>query len=371
VPPADVTICIPAWQAEGFIGRTLSCAAAQSHARIRVLVSIDYCEDRSESICRELALQDRRIDVVVQKERLGWSRNANCLLDRVDTEFYFLYFHDDIIEPEYTALLRQALLEAPEAKSAHCDLERFGNVNSIDPGCDYRGTDSQRLANLLVGPVRGAPLRSLTRSELLGQGLRFPEIGGDGFWRCIPFLLQLLAAGPALHVPQVLYRRWFRDGSLTTTWAPKTVDALLEGQRQSVRLCLDIIARTEASEAEKELVRFCLYVFMMTYTRRNELPLRDPQLIAPAAVSAAFADTRIPPSDGELGAEVRQWIHRAHAELLVLEAEHALLHGNHGAAKLRLAAAVGLDPRLCKKRVPGLLARMGVPSSAFALPSSG
>jgi len=174
MPKADVTICIPTWQAEPFIERTLACARAQTYDRIRILVSVDRCDDATEAICRNQAAQDSRIDVRVQEERLGWSRNAHFLLDQVDTEFCFLYFHDDIIEPTYTERLLAALVDSPDAKSAHCDLERFGTQRAIDPGCTYEGTAAERLVRLLVGPVKGALLRSMLRSELLAKPSDFP-----------------------------------------------------------------------------------------------------------------------------------------------------------------------------------------------------
>src|SRR5215213_6912230 len=236
----DVTICIPTWQAEPFIDRTLTCARAQTYANIRILVSIDRCEDGTEAKCWHHAKQDSRIEVLVQNQRLGFAENTNLLLDRVDTQFCFLYFHDDIIEPTYTECLLAALQDHPEAKSAHCDMGRFGLQQGIVGGTDYEGNATERLARLLVGPVTGTPLRSLFRSELIEKGLRFSIIGEEGFWRCRPFLMHLLAAGPARHVPEVLYRRWFRDGSMTTTWKP-TREAFLEGQSQSAKICLEII----------------------------------------------------------------------------------------------------------------------------------
>ena len=74
---ADVTICIPAWHAEPFIARTLACARAQTHKNLRILVSVDQSTDGTEAVCRSQAAEDSRIEVRVQKERLGWSRNAN------------------------------------------------------------------------------------------------------------------------------------------------------------------------------------------------------------------------------------------------------------------------------------------------------
>jgi hypothetical protein len=315
----DVTVCIPAWQAEAFIERTLSCARAQSYGNLRILVSIDHCEDATEAICRRQAERDPRIEVIAHRHRLGWSENCNAALDRVDTEFYCLYFHDDIIEPTYIERLRQALLAQPEASSAHCDMERFGTLQAIDPGNHYHGPDFRRLLNFMVGPVKGTPLRSLTRSNLLARGLRFPAIGEGGFWRCHPFLFQLLGAGPALHVPELLYRRWFRAGSMTTSWSVDSLTPLIEGQRASARLCLQIIDRLHASEEERQLLHYALRIFMMTWTRREELRLGGEQLIDPRELSLVFGQATAPPALASLDAELQAWLRQAQEELSSLE----------------------------------------------------
>lgn len=319
---ADVTICIPAWQAEPFIERTLTCARGQTHERLHILVSVDRCDDGTVELCRAQAQADPRLEVVAQAERLGWSRNANFLLDRVDTELFFLYFHDDIIEPTYVEKLRAMLQAHPEAKSVHCDLQGFGKRQAIDLGNDYRGSPADRLIHFMVGPIKGTPLRSLTRSEVLRQGLRFPLIAGDGFWRCHPFLLTLLAAGPALRYPEVLYKRWFRDGSMTASWAPQRSEDLLLGQRESARLCLEIIDRLEASGEQKALVRFCLYVFILGWTRQHEAGFAS--LIEPLAISPAFAYDGLPAGLHTLEPKVQGWVQEAYAGMQALTRQRTI-----------------------------------------------
>jgi len=319
MPRPDVTICIPAWQAEPFIERTLRCAREQTYANIRVLVSVDRCDDRTEAICRAQAALDERIEVIAQPERLGWSENANALLDRVDSEFFCLYFHDDIIEPTYIERLRDALLAHPDAKSAHCDLERFGDEQGVDPGHDYLGSDCRRLLDFMAGPIKGTPLRSLTRSELLAQGLRFPNIGDGGFWRCHPYLFQLLVAGPALRVPEILYRRWFRAGSMTSSWRVASPAPLIEGQQASARLCLQIIDRADASDAEKELLRFGLSIFMMLWTRREEIRLGGDHLIEPATIAPIFEDIRAPAALAMQAPDIQDWIRKTSEGVSKLE----------------------------------------------------
>lgn len=87
---SDVSICIPAWQSEGIVERALRCASGQTHAGLRILVSVDHSTDATAAVCNAYAHQDRRVEVHVQEERLGWAGNVNFLLDKVDTEFFFI-----------------------------------------------------------------------------------------------------------------------------------------------------------------------------------------------------------------------------------------------------------------------------------------
>lgn len=325
----DVTICIPAWQAESFIDRTLTCAREQTHKDIHILVSVDASSDSTLDVCRSHARHDDRIEVIEQRERLGWSRNANALLDRVETEFFFLYFHDDIIESTYTERLLVRLRAHPEALSVHCDLQRFGNQHAVDHGNDYVGTPAERLLAFMAGPVKGTPLRSLIRSRLLGEGLRFAEIGTDGFWRCHPFLFVLLGSGPALRHPEILYRRWFRDGSLTTNWSPRTTDELIEGQRASTRACGTVIDRLVPETDQRALLHYCLSLFIMHWTRQYELLMGHSELIAPHAISTMFPWPAPPPALAELSSEMQAWIRQLEAGVRAAEMTH---HERHGQA---------------------------------------
>jgi glycosyltransferase involved in cell wall biosynthesis len=341
---ADVTICIPTWQSEAFIARTLACARAQTHKNLRILVSVDQSTDGTEAICRHVAKEDPRLDIRVQKERLGWAQNTNFLLDQIDTEFCFLYFDDDVLEPAFTERLREILLGNPEVCSAHCDMETFGNRQVIMRGCDFDGTAAERIIKFLLLPLPLVPLRSLLRSEIITKGLRFPLIGEDSFWRPYPFLMNFIAAGTAKRVPEILYRRWERDGSITKGWSPKSHDPLIEGQQQNAKLCLDVIRRMDLTKAETELVTFCLYVSLMTLTRKYEERMKSDRLVAPEVIAESFGALRLPANAPPVEPGVFENVLRAYAMLLALEASHHWEHGKADPALLAYTAALSLYP---------------------------
>ena len=214
---ASVSICIPAYQAEGFIERTLRFAAGQTLRDVRILVSIDNSTDRTEEICRGFAASDGRVEIITGPDRLGWGGNVNRLLDAVTTEFFFIYFHDDIILPQYAEMLLAALRDDPGAASANCTVQTFGRSDHVEPAHAFRGSMPERLIQLWLPDFYGMPLRSMIRRDRLASDCRLPE-GVGGMKRETTFLAQLIAAGPTAAVQAPLYMRWSRDEGVLGSW---------------------------------------------------------------------------------------------------------------------------------------------------------
>ena len=316
---ADVSICIPAWQSKSIVERALRCASAQTHAGLRILVSVDKSADATAAVCTAYARQDQRMEVYVQEERLGWAENVNFLLRKVDTEFFFIYFHDDVILPIYTDRLLAALRDDPEAASVHCDMGHFGASQHVSIGHRYAGPTARRLIEFLVVPSRGSPLRSLTRTAMMGSGFGLPTDGG-GFWANEPYLMSLLAAGPALHVPEVLYLRWDqREGGLTDSWRRYTFEQVLAGYRGYLRAALRVLDDARVTRVERDVLVFCLYVRTMARVRAAE---REQAIVASTRAEdlhPLFADVRMPDGLAAFGPQIQEWILGHFNQLLRME----------------------------------------------------
>lgn len=258
----DVTICIPAINASAFIDRTLRCAREQTLGDIRILVSVDRSDDATADICRVHAGEDPRIMVTEHRERIGWARNANSLIDSVTTEFFCFYFHDDIIEPAFGERLVTALQGRPDAVSAHCDMGLFGAREETKPGAAYEGSAVERICRFMLRQQRGSPLRSMTRIAGIGS-LRLPTDAPNGFWANEPYLAGLIAAGPALHVPEVLYRRWDkRKGGLTDGWLNLGAEDVAAGLAVNARASFSVIDGLTEPEELRAVARYAVALFL-------------------------------------------------------------------------------------------------------------
>lgn len=316
----NVTICIPAYRAATFIDRTLVCARAQTHLAIRIVVSVDLCDDDTVEICRRHASGDERITLLVQNHRLGWSGNANAALNSVNTEFGCLYFHDDIIEPTYVERLLNALSTRPDAASAHCDLIEFGLVEEVKPAHSYDGAPMRRLIDFMM-TQRGTTLRSMLRMNGEAGKVRFPQVHGDNHWAAYVFHLRLLAAGAAMAVHEPLYRRWQREGSMTRSagWQPDDLNAMLLGQRQAAELCLKVIDEVARSAEELDAGRYCFHLFQSLFARRQQLRMKnfailddvDTPNVSPADFATRFSAVFDP--------EAVEWVASSERQLASLE----------------------------------------------------
>lgn len=310
--PACVSICIPAWMAAPFIDNTLRFASGQTWARLRILVSVDAGSDATAEICRLHAAVDSRIAVFEQRERLGWAANANFLLDRVDTPYFFLYFHDDILLPQYTATLLRCLEQRSDALSAHCDMGHHGARADVSYGCAYEGSTAQRLLTFLLAPNRGSPLRSLTRSRALDT-LRLPLVA-DGLWANEPYLMRLIGAAPALHVAQVLYLRWDqRSGGLTESWTRLPSAALLRGFNANATAALALIDSSTADTQQRAALRHALLLHLLPRLHAIGADARDTPL---APLLAANPNLQPPPALALFDAQIGQWAQARRMQLL-------------------------------------------------------
>ena len=342
---ADVSVCIPAWRSADFIDRTLRCAREQTHNALRIVVSIDLCDDGTEDICNAHARADRRVQVHTHCERLGWARNVNFLLDRVDTELAFLYFHDDIIEPTYTERLIGALRERPDAASAHCDMGHFGGSDWVNPARQYEGTAVERVVTFLVAPDRGSLLRSMLRRTLLDDGLRMPTGSHAGVWANEPFLIKLVAAGPAFPVPETLYRRWDkRDGGLTDGWLSLGVDEIIDGHRVNAEYALAVIDGMRLAPEERAVLLFALFVNMTDRMRTAERMYDAPTVSPPERLLPVFAGMTVPPALHTLPAPLRTWVEEAYDRLLRDTGARALHVGDPALAVVAFETLIGRRP---------------------------
>lgn len=94
-----VSVIIPAYNVERFIGECVESVLAQTYSNIEIIVVDDGSSDGTAEICERLAEADGRIKVV-RNSRGGVSHARNTALDHATGDYIMSVDSDDIIEPE-------------------------------------------------------------------------------------------------------------------------------------------------------------------------------------------------------------------------------------------------------------------------------
>lgn len=198
-------------------------------------------------MCAAFVARNTRFSLVRQERRLGWVGNVNDLLRRVDGEYCFFAFHDDLLEPTFVEQLVLRLEERPSAVLAFCDMDTTfpdGHVEISRYDLLEGVADPVERGRRIVGqegdwwtPHRGVFRASVGRS--IG-GLR-QHLAGE-FMADWPWLLHLSLYGEFTRVPSVLCHKHYREASLSRTWgfsrrqqAAVALSCLREALRARVR----------------------------------------------------------------------------------------------------------------------------------------
>lgn len=94
-----VTIAIPSYNQEEFIGETISSILAQTHQNIELLVYDDCSKDRTVQVVS--SFDDSRVKLIKADYNLGPEGNWNRCLSEIKGEYFLLVPGDDTLFPSY------------------------------------------------------------------------------------------------------------------------------------------------------------------------------------------------------------------------------------------------------------------------------
>ncbi|HUP75951.1 MAG TPA: glycosyltransferase family 2 protein [Acidimicrobiales bacterium] len=201
-----VTIAIPLFNKERYIGETLESALHQTFRDIEVLVLDNCSTDRSFDIVSEHP--DSRIRAIRQPTNIGMTGNFNSALELARGEYVKLLCADDLLAPESIAKQVEALdavgPKAAIAVSQHDLISARGRrlIKSTGvPGMSgyYTGPEAVRSIRDAAGNIFGTEAQVLFRKSALTD----IEWYREGFTE-IDFYLRLLTAGGAVVIPESL-----------------------------------------------------------------------------------------------------------------------------------------------------------------------
>ena len=154
-----VSVIIPAYNIEDYIGRCLDSIISQTYKNLEIIVVDDGSRDHTGEILDNYAKKDRRIKVI-HKEKGGVSSARNKGIEVAEGDYIGFIDGDDLIEPEMYKILVD-LLEEENADIAHCGYQMVF-PDRVDY---YHNTGKKKIQTTEEG------LKDLLSGEIIEPGL--------------------------------------------------------------------------------------------------------------------------------------------------------------------------------------------------------
>lgn len=208
-----VSIGVPTYNGARYLRSTLESLLAQDHDDLEVLISDNGSTDETESICREIARADARVDYQRVPVNRGAAWNYNAVLARARGRYFKWAADDDLCAPGFVGRCVSALEEDRDL------VLSFPRTLLIDDGGSEIGplddhdlalADADpvaRLSVLLSHRVEWHPVFGVVRTDVLRatQGI------GSFVLADVALLAELAIRGRFHQVPERLFLRRYHD----------------------------------------------------------------------------------------------------------------------------------------------------------------
>jgi glycosyltransferase involved in cell wall biosynthesis len=143
-----VSVIVPAYNAENFIGETINSVLSQSYENLEVIVVDDGSRDLTAAIVKSAARRDRRVKLLRQ-QNLGVAAARNLAIEKASGDYIAPLDADDIWYPSKVEKQVRSLEEGgPKAGASYCwciSINETGRVLGVGPQWDLEGEVYQPL----------------------------------------------------------------------------------------------------------------------------------------------------------------------------------------------------------------------------------
>lgn len=221
--PPKVIACLPAYNAEKFIEKTLECLKKQTYPNFEVFISDDCSTDNTVSVVTSSIVDDDRFLLIQQPRNLGWMDNIDFLLERASDHgiYTFIMPHDDQIEKNYIEKLTDSLEINPTAVLAFSDLHFYhkGKRSVISYTIQEGVTDRKKRLKLLLKRKQmwWTGYRGMIKSEVVKKIIPSQKniFGSKDYSADWYLLIRLAMYGEFIRVPEVLYNKYFYQNNVS------------------------------------------------------------------------------------------------------------------------------------------------------------
>ena len=178
--PETIDILMATYNGEKYLKEQIESILNQTYSNIRLIISDDCSTDKTIEIIKEYEEKDKRITLYSQEKNLGFVKNFEFLLTKVENRIYMLSDQDDIWLPEKVEATYNYL------KESNADLV-FADLTVVDDDENIINKSFNQLMNLtrkiektinsyeltyLYNCVTGCTI--MTKKEKIGEILPIP-----------------------------------------------------------------------------------------------------------------------------------------------------------------------------------------------------
>jgi len=214
-----VSIIVPVFNAELYLGACIDSILNQNYGNIEILIVDDGSTDQSEDICRKYLEIDDRIKYIYQ-QNTGASTARNRGVVEATGDYITFVDADDLLQLDAIHIMVTAMQDTgADCVRTKCNVHNKGDVTvlseSIDEGV-YEGSDIQQLmyAASTGNLMSYSWLLMIKRAVLINSKLVFPTgiLMMEDMW----FFIDLLKSVKTVVVSnKVTYDYFVRDGGAT------------------------------------------------------------------------------------------------------------------------------------------------------------
>lgn len=128
-----VSVGLPVWNGEAFLQAAVDSLLAQSFEDFELIISDNASTDQTESICRGLAVKDKRIRCFRNDSNIGLQANTQKVLDLASAPYFMWASHDDLWDPSYISRMVNHLdnhARCVIAGSNSASIDQAGNLRA-------------------------------------------------------------------------------------------------------------------------------------------------------------------------------------------------------------------------------------------------
>ena len=93
-----VSVCIPCYNAQNTIERTIWSVLKQTYSNIEIIISDNASTDKTVEVVRQI--EDERVRIFINETNLGMAKNFQAALSRASGKYIKCLCADDIITPD-------------------------------------------------------------------------------------------------------------------------------------------------------------------------------------------------------------------------------------------------------------------------------